>query len=283
MRRNQKKLILVLCVSVALFVLMALLMKLFQPNRSINRQNGDPSTIQTEETGGGGSTETTGPQYANKPFSPEDFRWDGQWMSCVTQEFYLGVDVSKYQGDIDWEQVAAAGIRFVMIRVGGRGYGEAGNLFADEMAQKNYDGAKAAGLQVGAYFFSQAISVEEAKAEAEFALEQIESWKLDLPVAFDWEYVSDTARTAQTTSETVTACAEAFCDRIQAEGLEAMIYVRPEDQKLDVEQLGYYACWVAHYSDMIDLPYRFAMWQYTKTGTVPGVNGNVDINIYIPA
>lgn len=280
------KLIAVLCASAVLFGVLALLVREIQPNRTEDLQNSEPSqsqsTQQTEQSSNSESTETTDPQHTNKPFSQNDFIKNGEWMTCVTADFSLGVDVSKYQGDIDWEQVAAAGIRFVMIRVGGRGYGQAGNLFADEMAQKNYDGAKAAGLQVGAYFFSQAISAEEAKAEAEFALAQIEKWKLDLPVAFDWEYISDTARTAQTDSVTVTACAQAFCDRIQAEGLEAMIYIRPEDQKLDLEQLTSYTHWVAYYGDVMDLPFRFSMWQYTKTGKVPGISGNVDINIYIP-
>ena len=216
------------------------------------------------------------------PFTASDFVRDGEWMTCSKRPYLLGVDVSKFQGQIDWEKVAAAGVEFAIIRVGGRGYGQSGNLFADDMAQKNYIAAKAAGLQVGAYFFSQAISVEEAEAEAAYVLEQIQDWELDLPVVFDWEYISETARTANTDAATVTACADAFCKRILAAGKKAMVYIRPEQGILILEELATYPRWVALYSDNMNFPYSFDLWQYTKTGNVPGIQGNVDINIWIP-
>ena len=227
-------------------------------------------------------TETIGPVLEANPFASADFVRDGEWMTCLQAEYLLGVDVSKYQGTIDWEKVAESGIKFAVIRVGGRGYGQTGNLFTDDMAQKNYAAAKAAGLQVGAYFFSQAISEEEAKAEAEFALAQIQDWELNLPVVFDWEYISETARTAHTDGETVTACAAAFCQRIQEAGKQVMLYVRPEATMLNLEELAQYPRWVALYSNHMNYPYSFIMWQYTKTGKVPGINGDVDINIYLP-
>ena len=202
-------------------------------------------------------------------------------MSCLTAPYQLGIDVSKYQQNVDWEIVADSGISFVMIRIGGRGYGQAGNLYTDELAQSHYQGARAAGLKVGAYFFSQAISVEEAREEARYALQLTKEWALDMPIVFDWEYVSDTARTANTDAETVTACAAAFCDTILAAKKQAMIYVRPELNKLHLEQLAAYDHWVAWYSDTMDYTNEFAMWQYTKTGKVPGISGNVDINLYV--
>lgn len=287
MKQNAMKFMLLLCIGVAFLVLLVVFAREF-PNREEQSQPTDnQTTVQTSEVTEPSETvlpsETTGPILETNPFTAGDFTLNGQWMNCITADFSLGIDVSKYQGEIDWEQVAAAGIRFAVIRVGGRGYGQSGNLFADEMAQKNYEGAKAAGLQVGAYFFSQAISTEEAIEEAEFALEQIKSWTLDLPVVFDWEYISETARTANTDAQTVTACAEAFCNWITRTGLEAMLYVRPESQMLDLEALAAYSRWVALYSNTMDYPYQFTMWQYTKTGKVPGINGDVDINIYLPS
>ena len=113
------------------------------------------------------TTEPTLPPPEANPYGPLDFQYDGRYLSCLAGESILGIDVSAHQQQIDWEAVAAAGIRFVMLRVGYRGY-ETGALVYDEYVQSNYQGAKAAGLQVGAYFFSQAISVEEALEEAEF-------------------------------------------------------------------------------------------------------------------
>ena len=101
------------------------------------------------------------------PFSPEDFVYNGDYMTCLSKPAELGVDVSYYQGDIDWKQVKEAGFTFVMIRVGYRGYGEAGTMRPDDMANSHYWGAKEAGLQIGAYFFSQATNEEEAREIAE--------------------------------------------------------------------------------------------------------------------
>ena len=286
MKQNAMKFMLLLCIGVACLVLLVVFAREFSGREAQPQPTESQITVQTSEVTEPSETvlptETTDPVLKANPFTADDFAMDGQWMSCVTAEFSLGVDVSKYQGEIDWEQVAAAGIRFAIIRVGGRGYGQAGNLFADETAQKNYEGAKAAGLQVGAYFFSQAISPEEAVEEAEYTLEQIKSWDLDLPVVYDWEYISETARTANTDAKTVTACAEAFCNWITRIGLDAMLYVRPESQMLDLETLAAYKRWVALYSETMDYPHQFTMWQYTKTGKVPGINGDVDINIYLP-
>ncbi len=227
-------------------------------------------------------TETLLPteETVSKSLSAADFVRDGEFMTCLTAPYLTGVDVSKYQSQIDWQAVAAAGIDFVMIRIGGRGYGQSGSLYADEMAQTHYAGAKAVGLQVGAYFFSQAISEDEAREEGAYALELVRDWDLDLPIAYDWEYLSDTARTAQTTPQTVTACAAAFCDTVLTSGCPAMIYVRPEQSYLDPTVLTAYPHWIAHYGDTMEKP--FTMWQYTNTGTVPGITGDVDINLYLP-
>jgi len=295
MNQNVIKTILLVCIGIAFLGLLILFALEFGGVQVPEQTTGGQTTVQTSEatvvtepsetaapTETVLPTENPGPVLEANPFAPGDFVREGEWMTCRTENYLLGVDVSKYQGTIDWEKVAGAGVQFAIIRVGGRGYGQAGNLFVDDMAQKNYAAAKAAGLRVGAYFFSQAVSEEEAVAEAEFALEQIKDWQLDLPVVFDWEYISETARTANTDGQTVTACAVAFAERILAAGKRPMLYIRPEASKLDVQTLAAYPRWVALYSDTMDYPYSFAMWQYTKTGKVPGINGNVDINIYLP-
>ena len=290
MKRNLIKLILYVSVSA---ILMAVLFGIAgripasqegeQMEESAFLESSVPGTSETESTQL--PTETTGPDQpvlqAN-PFTPEDFVRSGEWMTCTKQSYRIGVDVSKYQGQIDWQAVANAGVEFAIIRVGGRGYGQSGNLYSDDMAQQNYTAAKAAGLQVGVYFFSQAISVEEAEAEAVYVLDLIRGWELDLPVVFDWEYISEAARTANTDVVTVTACADAFCKKIQSSGKKAMLYVRPEACMLDLEGLAAYPVWVALHSDAMTYPYGFTIWQYTNTGKVPGIQGNVDINIWIP-
>lgn len=137
----------------------------------------------------------------------------------------LGIDVSTYQGEIDWEQVALSGIDFAMIRLGLRGYTQ-GGIRMDSMFERNIDEALAAGLDVGVYFFSQAVSVQEAEEEADFVLGQLEGYTLTYPVVFDWESVSDaSARTNHMDAEEVTRCAAAFCDKIAAAGYTPMIYV----------------------------------------------------------
>lgn len=153
---------------------------------------------------------------------------------------------------------------------------------ADEMANNHYSGAKEAGLMVGAYFFSQAVSVEEAREEALYALELTEDWELDLPIVYDWEYISEDARTAEVDADTLTACAVAFCQEISDVGRKTMIYVSPWFGNLHLDQLTEYPQWLALYKDVMDYKYHFDMWQYTSTGSVPGVTGDVDINIFFP-
>lgn len=284
-----KKLILLLTIVLAVLIIVALML----PPASVPEDDGSPSTQPTE------TSITTEPQYTDateqptvstqptdpllhkNPYLPSDFVYQGDFLTCVSAPCQLGIDVSKYQKDVDWQKVADSGITFVIIRIGGRGYGQTGNLYTDEMAQSHYQGAKAAGLKVGAYFFSQAISAEEAREEAKYALQLTADWQLDMPIVFDWEYVSDTARTANTDSQTVTDCAIVFCDTVLAAKKHPMIYVRPEQTKLLLEQLWGYDHWVAWYSDTMDYANEFIMWQYTKTGKVPGISGDVDINLYL--
>ena len=215
-------------------------------------------------------------------FTPEDFSYDGDYLACTARPYELGVDVSSYQGEIDWEQVRSAGFTFAIIRVGGRGYGSEGRLYADETAQQNYVGAKAAGLKVGCYFFSQAISEREAREEAKYALELIEGWELDLPLVYDWEFISDEARTGSMEESDKIRFTTAFFRVVEAAGVEPMAYVAPwasVDYMLAVE---HHPVWLVLYSDQMTFPYHFDYWQYCVDGEVPGIKGKVDINIYIP-
>ena len=219
------------------------------------------------------------------PYSQEDFvRNKDGFMECVSVPFTTGIDVSFYQGKIDWEKVKADGVEYVFIRIGGRGSSD-GTLYTDDNAQAYYEGAKKAGLQVGAYFFSQAISVEEAREEAEFALKQVKKWKLDLPLAYDWEWAEKGSRTDAMKGDLLTDCTNAFCQVIEEAGLQPMIYFNESQglDMLDLEALQQYPFWLAMYDGAMDFPYRVDYWQYSEYGKVDGIDAAVDLNIFLPS
>lgn len=236
----------------------------------------EPATEPTEPTEAA-TKETVPPN----PYTPEDFTTEDGYVDCVTGPSKFGIDVSYWQGDIDWQQVKDAGVEFVMIRVGWRGSGQ-GILDIDEYAQQNYEGAKAVGIDVGCYFFSQAISPREAVEEAEYTLELIKDWELDMPVVYDWEYISADSRTGNVDARLLTDCTIAFCDRIKAAGYTPMIYFNANQshKQMFLEELTEYPFWLAMYESEMDYPYKIHMWQYTNAGTVPGIEGNVDLNLY---
>lgn len=221
---------------------------------------------------------------ATGPYRAEDFQEDAGFLTYLPGESRMGIDVSGFQGKIDWQQVKQSGISFVFIRVGGRGYGEKGTLYYDDAAQGYYEGAKAAGLQVGVYFFSQALNPYEARQEAWFLLDKIHTWELDFPVVFDWEWVSDTARTANMEKTLLTHSTMAFCNTVRSAGFDPMIYFNYSQGQnlLDLEQLRDYGFWLALYDTPENIPYAVDCWQYSCTGTVPGIEGSVDLNLYFP-
>ena len=196
----------------------------------------------------------------------------------------VGVDVSSHQGEVDWEQVAAAGVEFAMIRAGYRGYTE-GGLFEDPCFRANMEGALAAGLGVGVYFFSQAVDEEEALEEAEFVLSLLEGYELTYPVVFDWERQSkEGSRTLHTDGETMTLCTIAFCRRVEAAGYIPMVYFSPSKGygELDLERLMEWPFWLAHYTpdwEPTSFRYHFHIWQYDSAGSVPGIEGHVDLDL----
>ena len=270
---TKKKLMICICAGIGFAATLAVfLIMLLQPKA--------PETPSPKET----TTEaTTLPPPTENVFTPLDFGYVGDYLTCLTAESILGIDVSRYQGEIDWQQVKNAGVEFVMIRAAFRGYGN-GLLYEDPMAQANYTGAKAAGLKVGAYLFSQAISVEEAREEANYLLEQTKDWELDMPLVYDWECLADDYRTVGTDARLLTDCTIAFCDTIQQAGRDPMIYFNPNQshKQMYLEELTEYSFWLAMYTDQMDYPYKVDMWQYTNQGSVPGISGNVDIDLYFP-
>ena len=195
-----------------------------------------------------------------------------------------GIDVSYHQGDVEWTKVAADGIDFVIMRVGYRGY-ESGVLNVDGRFHEYVKGALDAGLDVGVYFFSQAVNSEEAIEEANFVMEQIRGYDITFPVIFDWEFMDDeNARTHGIEPYTVTECAAAFCDTVADGGYRPMVYSsrRFALLKLNMSKLADFDFWFAEYKDGHNepsYPYNFQIWQYASDGRVDGIEGEVDMNI----
>lgn len=197
-----------------------------------------------------------------------------------------GVDVSEHQLDIDWKQVAASGVDYAYIRVGWRGYTE-GGLFEDAYFERNIQGALDAGLHVGVYMFSQAVTVQEAIEEADFVLERIGKYNVTLPVVFDWEKIEAAeARSHGLTMELRTDCARAFCETVKSAGYVPCVYFN--------RNLGYYGYDLTRLTDYefwFSLPesgfpnfyYACDMWQYSFTETVPGIAEPTDMNLWFIA
>ena len=198
-----------------------------------------------------------------------------------------GVDVSEHQGTIDWQQVKDAGFEYAILRVGYRGMTE-GGLNVDSTFEQNYQGATAAGLKVGVYFFSQAITQEEAREEAQYVLDTLDGRELDYPVVFDWEIPipseqlpAEDLRAYDISGEVVTAMAKAFCQEIQSNGYTPCVYTNKSMayNTFNLEELKDYPLWYAEYQPAPSLYYDFQIWQYSASGTVPGISGSVDLNL----
>lgn len=218
------------------------------------------------------------------PYSREGFSVDEK--GRVTYEWNgrrarAGVDVSTHQKDVDWQAVAADGVGFAMLRLGHRGYSE-GGLFLDQAFEQNLRGALDAGLDVGVYFFSQAVTPEEAEEEADYVLDVLDGQELAFPVAFDWETIAgDEARTDGLDGETMTRCAAAFCKRIEDAGYRPAVYFNQTQGYLryDLRELTDYELWLAEYDAAPDFYYHFDLWQYSHTGRVDGIQGDVDLDL----
>ncbi|MDR2196644.1 MAG: glycoside hydrolase family 25 protein [Coriobacteriales bacterium] len=200
---------------------------------------------------------------------------DGQVVSRT------GIDVSAYQGSIDWEAVAADGIDFAILRLGHRGYTE-GSIYLDERFEENLRGAEAAGVPVGVYFFSQAITEQEAIEEARFVLETLDGRELAYPVVYDFEPVSDVSGRANgLNARQLTKNASAFCTTIEEGGYPAMLYGNARDiSHYYLDLLEGYDIWFAEYGTRFPTgKFDFTIWQYTNAGSVAGISGNVDMDL----
>jgi len=245
--------------------------------------------------------ERTIPVYAGARQSqlyPGDFIWDGDRLVYIGSQFRtrFGIDVSAHQNRasenevIDWEAVRNDGVDFAMIRVGLRGY-STGKIAEDAFFRQNIQGAMDAGIETGAYFFAQAVTVEEAIEEADFVIEHLRGLNVSGPVAYDWEMHDSSYRVYGTAPEMATACAIAFCRRVQEAGYTPMIYAGSYVSyvKYDQGAIAPYLCWYPEYKSESSeqlcptLYYQPDYWQFSSKCSIAGIGGNVDANIqFIP-
>ena len=218
--------------------------------------------------------------------SPNDFRTvDGVPTYTGTDYFtYVGIDTSEHQWEVNWN-AAAQYLDFAYVRLGYRGYTE-GGLFLDPWFETNLAGASAAGLDTGVYFFSQATNVSEAIEEAEFVIDHLRGFRVNLPVIFDWEKIDEeTARTSGLGELTLTDCAVAFCRTIENAGYDAGVYFNRYlgYYGFDLSRLTDYAFWVSVPGDFPDYYYACDFWQCSFTASIPGVTGEADLNLrFVP-
>lgn len=197
------------------------------------------------------------------------------------ETLHKGIDVSAWQGSIDWEKVKASGVDFVFIRAAYRG-SQYGSLSQDSMLKNHIAGAQAAGLKVGLYIFSQAITVAEGREEAQYLIQIAKNYHIDLPLVIDYEYVNNGRLiNANLSKQTATDICNAFCQTVEAAGYDSMVYANPSMLKnqLYPDQLG--RLWLAHYTTQTNYTTRsYEYWQCSDSGTVPGVGGSVDLDYW---
>lgn len=220
------------------------------------------------------------------PYNRYDFQYNRHnYLLLQNVESSPGVDVSAHQGAIDWQAVRQSGIEFAIIRLGYRGYGS-GKLVEDEYAKQNLQGAKEAGLKIGAYFFSQALDIKETDEEIQFLLNILAETEaeLDMPIILDWEIPTSEARTRNMDARTLTDIQLHFCGQMKKMGFTPMIYFNwhQSENLYYLSELEDYPFWLALYQDRMTYPWKVEMWQWTESGKVPGIEGNVDINVFMP-
>lgn len=251
---------------------------------TVATSNGEPVTINDSVMGDIDLTPAKGAEI--NTYSAENLVTEDNGLPAYYQDgkkiSHIGIDLSEYQGEVDFEKAKAAGVEFVMLRIGGRFYGDKGTVYEDGAFDSYYQQAKAAGIKVGAYFFSQAVSAADAVEEAEFVVKKLGGKKLDYPIAFDWENISDDeARTDNVTGSELTTIAEAFCNKVIESGYKAIVYANSAQMFImyDFETMKDYDFWLADYREFPTMYYKFDMWQYATDGTVDGIEGSVDMNL----
>lgn len=218
----------------------------------------------------------------------------GELFRTFLETAHFGIDLSEFNTVTDWNAVKESGVEFVIIRLGGRGYGT-GALYADEYARKYLKGATEAGLKIGGYFFSAAVTEEEAKMEAILAKTIVGAYELDLPIFFDTENTSQGGRANSLTPEERTAVALSFCREIEKEGIftgGVYSYYEYLLSQLELEKLSDYPVWLAHFVPesygpfprfpMTAFPGSYAVWQFTNSAQIDGIKGRVDADLIQP-
>lgn len=192
-----------------------------------------------------------------------------------------GIDVSKWQGEIDWDKVKNAGVEFAIIRAGYRG-SVTGAIVEDPYFQANMKGAAASGIPVGVYFFTQAVNEVEAVEEASAVLKLVTQYELDYPIFIDTEGAGGNGRADGLDAETRTLVCEAFCRTIENGGYQAGVYASRNwyNNCLETAKLDNYFIWLAEYRSVPLYQGYYSMWQYTSKGQVDGIKGNVDLNLF---
>lgn len=213
-------------------------------------------------------------------YRADAFYRDGDFLRYGDSDHMVGIDVSVHQGVIDWQKVADAGVEFAILRIGYRG-STVGELYQDEQFEYNFKHAKNAGIQIGVYFFSQAVTAEEATEEAEYVCSLLEGRTIDLPVYFDWELLD--GRAENISQIPLTDCAVAFCDEMQAQGYRAGVYFNKSFgyDYFDLTKLQNYDLWLAEYNDVPTFRYHFDCLQYTDSAHIDGIESPVDLDLLI--
>lgn len=231
------------------------------------------------------------PEPSRSPLQTHDYNWDNltkkkHFMSYEDDNYtsMQGIDVSSHQEEIDWALVKKAGIEFAFIRAGYRGTTE-GRIHDDEYFDVNMKGAAENGIPAGVYFFSQALTEEEALEEADYTLDRIRDYDIAFPVVFDMEepeYEQEVSRAASLSREEKTQIASVFLYRIRSAGYEAMIYDSTMlfEEHYDIAELQDYRFWVAEYGRNPRYEYTFEIWQYSESGKVKGIKEPVDMDIW---
>lgn len=196
---------------------------------------------------------------------------------------HLGIDLSYHNDMVDWDKLATSGIEFVMLRCGYRGYTE-GGLIVDDKFKEYAQEANRVGINLGVYFYTQAITVEEAVEEADFVIDLIKDYSIQYPVGWDTEYLNEEKARTNTTEidkDLRSQMAIAFCERIKEEGYYPVIYVSENwmRRNMNAEMISSYDIWAAQYQPQNDFLYDFAIWQYTESGSVMGINQEIDLDI----
>jgi GH25 family lysozyme M1 (1,4-beta-N-acetylmuramidase) len=220
-------------------------------------------------------------------FTTDNFEWsdfDRRRLNFTSDQYEarFGIDVSTFQGDIDWQAVAGDGVSFAFIRCGGRGTGSEGKLYTDGRFAQNADGASAAGIETGVYFFAQAVTESEAAEEARYVLDLLSGHNITGPVIYDWEMLGSGTRTYGIDPAVATACARTFCSALEEAGYSTGVYFTDYVgyMKYDLSQLDRYNLWFANYSYKYpNFYYQVNYWQYSSKGKVSGISGSVDVDL----